>query len=89
MPTLDENFQPNEKPLVFELSGDQILVEVENSLRGLFWRMTVNGYQSHVCAHYQGILVHQGYGLVTDYFATEDLPAYTPFKMFFAEKVTT
>lgn len=85
----DVNFQPNEKPERFRLGADEILVEVENSMRGLYWRMTVNGVQSHVYGYYEGILVHEGYGLITDYFDNGvELKAFRPFKITPSEPVS-
>lgn len=77
-------FQPNEKPQFFIYGKDTIRVDVENSLRGLFWRMRVNGKDSKVYSHYQGMLIHEGYGLVTAYWG--EPKEFIPFKIVYAEK---
>lgn len=58
----------------------QIVVEEENTNTTFRWRMSVNGNMSRPTKYYEGVLVHKGFGLATEYWEGV-LPAWTPFKI--------
>lgn len=70
----------------FKLGKDTIVVKVSNIPHHFRWQMVVNGKTSDWPAYYQGILIHEGYGLVTGYFA-DKLQEFVPFKIQHAEEV--
>jgi len=83
---LPSRFEPTEAPRTFiGPNGERLIVEVENSLRGLFWRLIVDGETGPVCQYYDGIYEFKGWCLKTAYWdaATE----FTPFRMVYAAEV--
>lgn len=68
--------------------NDEVILQVEDSLRGLRWRLAVNGDESMWFSMYEAILVHRGYAVVTDYFAPAFQP-WTPFKVQYSIRKTT
>ena len=75
------DIQPTEKPQRFlGPKGQEIVLEVENSLRGLYMRMTIDGEKSPVLSSYQSILTFKGFGLCTGYYEGT-LPHERPFQI--------
>jgi hypothetical protein len=66
---------------------DEIQVEIINTEDEFRWRMCVNGSWSQWTGLYHSLLVHEGYGLVTNYF-DDDVKAFVPFKIQYASEVS-
>lgn len=65
---------------LFENGQDTIIVTTENTDKYFRWKMSVNGNESEWSQYYQGILVHQGYMIVTSYWLPY-LPEFVPIKL--------
>ena len=59
---------------------DQVLVEVSDTPEQFLWRLTVNGDSSNWTNFDQGILVHEGYGVASNYWEGV-FEIWTPFKI--------
>lgn len=65
-------------------SGVGIKIEISNTEESFAWRMEVNGDMSEWTSHYNGILIHKGFAVTTNYWAPE-IKEFTPFKIDYAE----
>lgn len=69
----------------YYLGQDEITLHMDDDPQnGIRWQLEVNGDKSPVAADYREILVHRGYGVVTEYFeGTRDtyLVPWVPFKI--------
>lgn len=66
---------------LFRGNGDMVRIEVSDTRSGFAWRMRVGRKKwSNWYSHYQGILVHDGYGLATAYW-DGSFKEFVPFKI--------
>lgn len=65
---------------VFRQGTAEIRLEVEDSVRGLYWRLIVDGDEGYVTRHYAGLYSHKGWFVATAYW-DGILPVFVPFQI--------
>ncbi len=63
-------------------NGDLVTVEVEDTYERHAWRLVVNGDVSEPTSFYEGILLFNGYAVVTHYWSDEPR-AMVPFRFIY------
>lgn len=64
----------------FAYGLDKVVVEYHDTSEAWRWRLVVNGTTGPWQGKYADLLIHEGYGVVTEYWSGDTKPR-TPFKM--------
>jgi len=67
-------------------STTAVTLEVMDTEETFCWRLIVDGVQSEPYFNYQGILAHEGCGVVTGYYAP-NIKEFVPFRISYASEV--
>lgn len=63
----------------YDVGGDKVEVQVEDSINQFAWRLVVNGNESDVSTYYEGILMFKSIGVATAYWLGS-FEEFVPFK---------